>query len=169
MTPQPWQVRRSEFADIDQIRAIYAQPSCYAGTLQLPFPSQAQWEKKLGEVSSDFFSLVVEDQGRILGQLGLMLYDNPRRRHVANLGLGVCESARGKGVARALMLAAEELAFNWLAVQRIEIEVYTDNLKAISLYQSLGYEHEGTAKGYAFRGGEYVDAHLMAKVREQGR
>ena len=160
-----WHIRRSEFDDISQIRAIYAQPSCYSGTLQLPFPSQQQWEQKLGQVTPGFYSLVLEQDCRILGQLGMMVNDNPRRKHVANLGLGVCESARGLGVGKALMEAAMDLAFNWLAIKRIEIEVYTDNHAAIGLYQSLGYEREGTAKAYAFRNGEYVDVHLMAKVR----
>ncbi|MCL1036745.1 GNAT family N-acetyltransferase [Shewanella submarina] len=164
MENRNWHIRRSEFNDIAQIRAIYAQASCYSGTLQLPFPSQQLWEKKLGQVTPGFYSLVAERDERILGQLGMMVHDNPRRKHVANLGLGVCESARGLGVGKALMQAAMDLAFNWLAIKRIEIEVYTDNQAAIALYQSLGFELEGRAKGYAFRNGEYVDVELMAKT-----
>ncbi|MGI2259865.1 GNAT family N-acetyltransferase [Shewanella sp. GXUN23E] len=166
MPAKACQIRRSEVADIAGIREIYAQPSCYAATLQLPFPSQLQWEQKLGQVTPGFYSLVAERDGRILGQVGMMVHDNPRRRHVANLGLAVCESVRGQGIGRALMQAAMELAFNWLAVRRIEIEVYTDNQAAIALYRSLGFEPEGTARGYAFRAGEYVDVLLLAFLRQ---
>ena len=165
MSNGAWQVRRSEFNDIAQIKAIYAQPTAYAGTLQLPFPSQQHWETKLGAETPGFYSLVVEQQGKILGQLGIMTYDSPRRQHVANLGLAVCESARGQGVGRALIVAAMDLAFNWLATKRIEIEVYSDNHTAISLYESLGFIKEGLAKAYAFRHGAYADVYLMAKVQ----
>ena len=49
-------------------------------------------------------------------------------------------------------------------VSRIEIEVYTENQAAIGLYEKHGFVIEGTCRNYAFRNGQYVDAHLMARV-----
>lgn len=34
----------------------------------------------------------------------------------------------------------------------------------IALYEKFGFEVEGTHHRYAFRGGEYTDAHSMARV-----
>ena len=45
-------------------------------------------------------------------------------------------------------------------------EVYTDNAAAIHLYEKFGFVIEGTKRKYAFRDGEYVDAHVMARVRD---
>jgi len=53
-------------------------------------------------------------------------------------------------------------------VTRIEIEVYTDNVPAIALYEKHGFVVEGTCRNYAFRDGRYVDAHVMARLRPQG-
>jgi putative acetyltransferase len=36
-----------------------------------------------------------------------------------------------------------DLADNWLKLVRVELDVFSDNQKAISLYQSCGFEIEG--------------------------
>ena len=167
-------IRHSEQGDIPHIKAIYAQPSCYAGTLQLPFPSEQKWQTFLGNMPENFYSLVAEmennengghgEAGLIVGQIGMEVFSSPRRKHVANIGMAVSESHQGQGVGDALLSAMLELAGNWLAVKRVELEVYTDNPAALHLYQKHGFVIEGTAKAYAFRNGEYTDVHLMAKV-----
>lgn len=42
--------------------------------------------------------------------------------------------------------------------------MFTDNERAIRLYRSLGFEHEGTHRAYALRDGVYADAHFMARL-----
>ena len=159
----PITIRHSEARDIEAIRALYAQPSAYANTLQLPFPSAETWQARLGRAHEHFHSLVAVDGERVLGQLGIEVFASPRRRHVANLGMAVDENARRIGVGRALLGAAIELAEGWLGVRRIELEVYTDNAAAIALYQAHGFAIEGTARGYALRAGVDADEHLMAR------
>jgi len=162
-----FEIRHSRESDIEQIRLIYAEPSNYAATLQLPFPSPDVWEKKLGALSEGTFSLVACRGDEVLGQLGLSIYSSLRRRHAANIGMGVKSTARRKGVGSALVRAAIELAEKWSAVRRIELEVYTDNKAAIGLYKKLGFVIEGTLRQYAFRDGEFVDVYLMARVAAQ--
>ncbi|RLV61674.1 GNAT family N-acetyltransferase [Parashewanella curva] len=157
-------IRHSTPEDINAIVALYQQPSIYANTLQLPHPSTEKWKSFFDSLPENFYSLVAEIDGKIVGQLGMEVFTRPRRKHVANLGMGVCESARGQGVGKVLLKEAQRLAHDWLAVSRIEIEVYTDNHSAIALYKSCGFEMEGTAKKYAFRDGEYVDAYYMASL-----
>ncbi|MCC2616436.1 GNAT family N-acetyltransferase [Aestuariibacter halophilus] len=157
-------IRHSTEQDIPAIHQLYAQPSCYAQTLQTPFPSLIKWQRMLSQPGDDFRSLVaISDNGQLAGQLGMALMDNPRRRHVANIGMAVDESQRRQGVADKLLLAAMDLAMNWLAIRRLELEVYCDNDAAIALYQKHGFVIEGTAREYAFRDGQYTDVHLMAK------
>ena len=62
-------------------------------------------------------------------------------------------------------LSIIKLAHDWLAVTRIELEVYVDNKAEVKLYKNHGFVIEGTATNYAFRNGEYVDVYLMAKVK----
>jgi putative acetyltransferase len=89
---------------------------------------------------------------------------NPRRRHAATLGMAVKTSARRQGVGSALLTAGINLAERWLAVRRIELEVYTDNEAAVALYKKFGFVVEGTLRQYAFRDGQFADVYLMAKL-----
>jgi putative acetyltransferase len=157
-------IRSSVSNDAAAIMAIYQQPCCYSATLQLPYPSLDKWQAFLDADNPHFYSHVVEVDGTIVGQIGLDVMTNPRRKHVANIGMAVDQHWQGKGIGKALLDSMLVLANNWLAIKRIELEVYTDNQTAIALYEQFGFVIEGTAKGYAFRDGEYVDVYLMAKV-----
>lgn len=157
-------VRHSEPKDIEAIRSLYGQPSVYASTLQLPYPSIEKWQERLGTFPENFYSLVADDSGAVLGQIGIEVFRSPRRRHVANIGLAVSDQSRRGGIGSRLVEAAIDLCTNWLAVSRIELETYVDNAPAIGLFQKHGFVVEGTAKNYAFRDGRMVDALLMARV-----
>ena len=105
--------------------------------------------------------LVAEDGGRIVGRLSLSRDPHPASRHVADLGLMVAESHRRQGVGRALL----DEAVAWArasAVRKLELHVFPWNEPALGLYESFGFEREGYRKRQYERGGELVDAVLMA-------
>ncbi|PSV34034.1 GNAT family N-acetyltransferase [Photobacterium sp. GB-27] len=158
-------IRHSEDKDIMGVKAIYESEIAYGGTLQLPFPSLDRWTSRLSNLPQGCYSLVAEYEGEIVGQLGLSVCDNPRRRHVASFGMAVKETFQGRGVGGQLLQSALMLADKWLNVQRIELEVYTDNIAAMKLYQKHGFEIEGEAKNFAFRNGEYANVYHMARLR----
>ncbi|MCC5881852.1 MAG: GNAT family N-acetyltransferase [Halomonas sp.] len=157
-------IRHLEPADIPQVHALYSEPQAYSDTLQIPFQPVAAWEKRLDGSRPGIVCLVAIQDDQVVGQLGLEVFQSPRRRHVATFGMGVKSSARGAGVGTALVAAAIETCEKWMNVSRIEVEVYTDNQAAISLYQKHGFMVEGTCRNYAIRDGRYVSAHLMARV-----
>ncbi|MCG8529957.1 MAG: GNAT family N-acetyltransferase [Desulfovibrionales bacterium] len=158
-------VRHSEKEDIKSIHNIYCGKSTYSGTLQLPFPSLSTWESRLEKLPQGLYSLVAEIDGEIVGQIGLQLMQTPRRRHVAEFGIGVKDEFQGKGVGSKLLAAAIDLAENWANIQRIELTVFTDNESAIALYQKHGFTIEGESPKYAFRDGEYASVFHMARVK----
>lgn len=59
-----------------------------------------------------------------------------------------------------------ELADNWLGLKRIELNVYTDNAAGVHLYEKYGFVIEGTARRFAVQGGDWVDAHYMARLHD---
>jgi putative acetyltransferase len=78
--------------------------------------------------------------------------------------MGVKASARRAGVGSALLSAAVNLCERWMNITRMEIEVYTDNDAAVALYLKHGFVVEGTCRQYAFRDGQFVDIHIMARL-----
>jgi len=159
-------IRRAEPADYEAIYRIFTAPQATRGTLQIPFPSAETWRKRLTEPSEGTFLLVACAGHEVIGQLGLDTFPHkPRRRHAGQLGMVVRDDWQSKGVGRALLQAAVDLADKWLNLTRLELEVYTDNVPAIHLYQRFGFVIEGTLVRFAFRDGEFVDAYTMARLR----
>lgn len=73
-------VRQAELRDAAALREIYAQPRAFAGTLQLPCPSERLWETRLAGNPDNLYAFVAELDGKVVGNLGLDACTNPRRR-----------------------------------------------------------------------------------------
>jgi RimJ/RimL family protein N-acetyltransferase len=128
-----------------------------------PWRSAADERRYLRSIQRypDATVLVAEDAGRIVGRLSLSRDPHPASRHVADLGLMVAESHRRQGVGKALL----EEAVAWAkasGVRKLELHVFPWNQPALGLYESFGFEREGYRKRHYERGGELVDAVLMA-------
>lgn len=106
--------------------------------------------------------LVADVEEELVGRLSISRDTHPASRHVADLGLLVGREHRRRGIGRALMTEAEAWALV-TGIAKIELHVFPYNLAAIGLYRSLGYEQEGLRRRHYRRGGELVDAMLMAK------
>ena len=101
------------------------------------------------------------DGDRIVGRLSLSRDPHPASRHVADLGLMVAVSHRRRGVGTALLDAAVAWAQE-AGVRKLELHVFPWNEPALGLYETFGFEREGYRKRHYERGGELVDAILMA-------
>jgi putative acetyltransferase len=159
-------VRAREPGDAEALAEIFGCPGVVAGTLQLPFQSVEARKERMAKAAPDTYSLIAELDGRVVGSLGLHVEPAPRRRHCGSIGMGVHDDFQGRGVGTALMTALVDLADCWLGLRRIELSVYTDNVPAVHLYEKFGFTIEGTARRYALRKGAFVDAFLMARLRD---
>jgi len=73
----------------------------------------------------------------------------------------VAVSHRRRGVGTALLHAAVEWA-RGASVRKLELHVFPWNEPALGLYENFGFEREGYRRRHYERGGELVDAILMA-------
>ncbi|WP_428943745.1 GNAT family N-acetyltransferase [Pantoea sp. FN060301] len=62
---------------------------------------------------------------------------------MVSFGIGVDPAFAGKGVGSALMKFGLTYSFDWLAVRKIDLEVFHDNEIAIGLYKKFGFREEG--------------------------
>lgn len=68
----------------------------------------------------------------------------------------------GKGYAREASLAVIDFCFNALGLRKITLGVVKDNIAAIKLYSSMGFNTEGIYKMHGIYDGKYCDAIRMA-------
>ncbi|MEO6712370.1 MAG: GNAT family N-acetyltransferase, partial [Mycobacteriales bacterium] len=107
---------------------------------------------------------VADSDGEILGYVRLKppLDGVPECDHVMAIhGLDVSPHARRRGVATALMRAAEQAARSRRA-RKLSLRMLATNTEARPLYESLGYRVEGVLAEEFLIDGEYVDDVLMS-------
>ncbi|MGW0760538.1 N-acetyltransferase family protein [Streptomyces sp. NPDC002814] len=108
--------------------------------------------------------LVAELDGAVVGYIRLgfptALACNSHVRQIQ--GLVVAEEARGAGVARALLRAAQDEARRQGA-RRITLRVLGHNTAARKLYEAEGFAVEGVLPEEFFLAGEYVDDVCMGR------
>ena len=87
----------------------------------------------------------------------------PENAHVIGvLGLAVAPDARRRGVATALLAAAEERARS-RGARKLSLRTFSTNPDAIRLYTRFGFQREGLLRGEFLIEGQYVDDVLLAK------
>jgi L-phenylalanine/L-methionine N-acetyltransferase len=111
----------------------------------------------------DDHTLISELEGKVVGMVGIHLLKSARQRHSAFLGIMARTEYQEQGIGRNLMENILDLADNWPMLVRIELDVTADNEKAISFYQSFGFEIEGTKKYAIIKDGKYADLLMMAR------
>jgi ribosomal protein S18 acetylase RimI-like enzyme len=81
--------------------------------------------------------------------------------HGGTLGVGMLPDVRGTGLGRRLMTAAIDAA-RAKGMERIGLEVFASNSRAIALYESLGFVREGLKRRVRKIDGRYDDDVVMA-------
>ena len=173
MNPAPITIRRATLQDAASFARIMGDPAVLGNLMQLPYTNEEQWKARLTETLAPGkvdLMLVAERRGadgalQQVGNAGLHPAGAQlRRRHVMMLGISVAPEAQGQGVGSALMRSLCDYADRWAQVLRLELQVYTDNARAIALYRKFGFVQEGVHRGYALRDGQYVDSMSMARL-----
>lgn len=82
----------------------------------------------------------------------------PHRAAWISIALG--PDFHGKGFGKDTMQLLVRYGFNELNLHRLSLTVFSYNQAAISLYESLGFKHEGTYREFIQRDGKRYDMHL---------
>lgn len=98
----------------------------------------------------------------ILGSLEMVRGTLRKNRHTAIFGMALSAEFRGFGIGRGLLSSGERWA-KALGVEKISLAVFATNMRAIRLYQSLGYREEARRYGQYRLEGQLVDEIWMAR------
>lgn len=164
-------IRPIEIRDAKGINELRRMPGVFENMLGLPserIQGSENFIMNMDRNTHQFVAVVKEDSGeeKVIGTAGLTVSASPRMRHSGSIGIAVHKDYQNQGVGSALMKTLIDLADNWLMLVRVELGVYTDNTRAIHLYEKLGFKKEGIKRKAAIRNGEYIDEMMMARIRE---
>jgi putative acetyltransferase len=157
-------IRARELADWQEFAELMQLPKVRWGTLRLPFASKDQYRKWLESPPDGMTAIVAVLDGRIVSCASVTQHKG-RRSHVGEIGICVHDDFHGRRIGSAMMAALVDVADDWLNLRRLELKVHIDNEPAVRLYRKFGFEVEGTLRADCFRGGIYIDSHIMARVK----
>ena len=160
-------IRPIKLSDAAGLAAMRRMPGVFETILGHPTVRDDQSEKFIAALGEDNFQLAAEANGTLIGACGLSVNTTPRMRHSGSIGLLVHKDWQGQGVGTALMSAMLDMADNWLMLARVELGVFTDNAKAIKLYEKMGFVAEGVKRRAVIQNGEYVDELIMGRLRNE--
>jgi putative acetyltransferase len=153
--------------DREAVHAIITSPHVVAGSMRVPYAPLQQTADRL-EPRPGLHQLVAEAAGQVIGFAELVTHPTePRGKHAGDINLVATHADHGgKGVGRALVAALVDVSDRWLNLNRLGLIVFTGNEHARRLYESFGFEHEGTLRRFAYGDGCWMDAHAMARLKD---
>jgi RimJ/RimL family protein N-acetyltransferase len=112
--------------------------------------------------------VVARDGDRLVGSTGLSAIQPSSRQAQFGIFIGGPEEW-GKGYGTEATELMVGYGFETLNLNRIWLHVFEDNLRAIRIYEKLGFAREGLLRQAVFREGRYLDEVSMAVLQEEWR
>lgn len=114
-----------------------------------------------------YFSIRALDDNRLLGDVGLDVVSGWMGRN-AFVGIGIGNRTDwGKGYGTDAMKLALRFAFTEINLERVTLNVFEYNPRAIRSYEKAGFKHEGRMRGGLLKDGKRWDMLYMGVLREE--
>jgi diamine N-acetyltransferase len=112
------------------------------------------------------FTICRLDDDRPIGTVGL--FDVDTVNGGAGIGISIGEkSLWGLGLGTDAMNALLDFGFGQLRLERMWLEVYDFNARALRSYEKSGFVLEGTERHAVYKRGRYYDVQLMSILRDE--
>ena len=130
---------------------------------------EKKWiESRAGDAHNQILVMVHRAEQRAIGTVGLHGMSGQNRKAVFGIQIGEKEFWN-QGLGREATELMLEIAFDRLNLNRVELEVYETNPRAIRVYEHAGFRAEGVARQGRWIRGRYVDVRRMAILAEEWR
>lgn len=130
--------------------------------------STARMDRLATEQGKDYYTFVIcllTDE-RAIGEVGLA--DLDRVNGSAQLGIFIGEMDEwGKGYGTDAVNAIVDFGFAELRLERIWLEVWTENPRARRSYEKAGFILEATLRNDRYESGRYTSGHVMSILRDE--
>jgi diamine N-acetyltransferase len=122
------------------------------------------FERHLDDDEPAWFAIEID--GTVVGDLSL--HHRDRRSRVTAFGVGIYDPAYiGQGYGREASALLLDWAFHIQNYERVWLDTWSTNQRAIRCYLALGFVEEGRQRRHIYVDGQYVDLVLMGLLRDE--
>jgi len=126
---------------------------------------QTTWKEREQKKAFTFAIIEVNDK-EIIGTIRLKIVNMISRR--ADISIGIFNPIfRDKGLGTESLKLLIDFAFNTMNFLSLELKVFTNNKRAISCYEKLGFKKVGVRRKADFVDGKYLDDLVMDLLIEE--
>lgn len=131
----------------------------------LSLAEEEQWyEQMLQDQKQRNFA--IEYQGQHIGGAGFCNIDWRNQSSEVGLLIGTTE-LWDHGLGREVLKVLLDFGFYQMNLHRIHLRVYAEHRRAVHLYETLGFQHEGRWRDAEFRHGRFQDMLWMGILRDE--
>jgi RimJ/RimL family protein N-acetyltransferase len=158
--------RKEDALQLIEHTKIVLNESTYMLTSPEEFNTSMEDEEKWIEEHSKPGNIIIvaEKDGKIVGNLNFKTSKRKRLSHLGYFGISIQESYCNKGIGSILMSYLLDWAQEEPGLEKVCLEVFSHNHRAIHLYKKFGFQEEGRkVKFVKFSDTHYEDEIIMYK------
>ena len=126
---------------------------------------EAYFEEKLKKGRSGELQFVITTQDdTVIGTTGIIMIDYRNAYAMVHIFVGAEYTGRGYGTEAMRLLV--EFLFMEMNIQRVALNVFDYNERAMASYKKVGFVEEGRLRQHLYRAGKYHDIVQMAILKE---
>ncbi len=131
-----------------------------------PRPPEAFAPPGTADTNAIEFRLRTLDDDRLIGFVALHSIEWNNRAGLLSLGIGEPDY-RGRGYGSDALRLILHYAFDELNLERVGLDVISNNAAAIRAYERAGFRREGALRSAVLRDGQHHDRILMGMLRDE--
>jgi ribosomal protein S18 acetylase RimI-like enzyme len=144
---------------------IVARERKYLGIVEAAPPDKFR-EYILNQLSNGDPFMAAIANGEVVGWCDVERYETRSEAHRAVLNIAIRPEYRDRGLGRKLLSIVLDQARD-AGLVRVELWVFTDNARAIALYESVGFERQGVVRYISLIDHKFRDGVGMAIIWEE--
>lgn len=124
------------------------------------------WRKTRRSATDLMWSIHENSTARYIGNCGLHKIDSQNLK--AELGIFIGEeNLHSRGLGTETVKIIRDYAFQELKLNRVYLDVFVHNPRAIHCYEKANFQHEGTLRKNIKKGNKYLDVEVMSVLKSE--
>jgi RimJ/RimL family protein N-acetyltransferase len=112
------------------------------------------------------FGIYDKNSGKLIGDVGISKIDMTNNHAEIGITIGR-KDLWNQGYGKDAITAAINYCFNNLLLNKVYLDVWQDNKKAIQIYQKLGFKKDGVLRQHVFENGKYHHKLIMSILKKE--